>query len=84
MNQREAERGFREDRRRGIGDSSVLRSKIIASIYDVLTKVGIKLDINDICKKCSIRKNTIMRFVSELKLYKSHFIDIYIKYEIES
>lgn len=65
-----------------IGLNSVLRSKIISIIIDVLQRLGVKVNLIDVTKKCSIRIHTIKQFLNVLYEYHEEFVHIYKKYKI--
>jgi hypothetical protein len=63
--------------KKGIGCSSVVKSRVIGVTFILLTEYGHPVKIVSVCSKCDIRKNTIERFLTEIKRYKSHFVEIY-------
>ena len=67
-----------------IGVDSLLRSKVYASAFVYIVRYA---DPNQkpkpilgMCIMCNIRKNTVMKFITELHEYYSRFKDIYRKY----
>lgn len=67
-----------------IGYKSVLRSKVITSVYVVLRRAGFNIDLSEVLTKCKIQLNTVNNFLKELKLKHERFIDIYKKYELNT
>lgn len=65
-----------------IGISSIVRSKVMGATYSVLrrsaTTTSTKaIPLSEFCQKCSIRKNTVMRFIDEMEAYHSHFEQVF-------
>jgi rRNA maturation endonuclease Nob1 len=71
-----------------IGTSSIMRSKVAGSVFEIINRSHIlkqKITIQEFCHDCNgIRKNTVERFTLELKNYHSKFISIYEKYKLNS
>ena len=63
--------------RRYIGVRSILRSKVVATTYEVLRRKGLETSVEGISTRCKIRKHTIRRFLDELANYHSHFEEEY-------
>lgn len=72
-----------------IAENSCVKSRIIGSSYIVIKRCKNKKLIADsptISKFCSngiIRKTTVEKFITEVKLYHSHFVDVYKQYNLE-
>lgn len=68
-----------------IGCQSVLRSKVIATTYEVLRrKGGDAVTLDAVSAKCQIRKHTIKQFLDSLTSYHSHFEEIYKSHGLDS
>jgi transcription initiation factor TFIIIB Brf1 subunit/transcription initiation factor TFIIB len=68
---------------KNIGTQSVLRSKVIATTYEVLRRAGAKTTLDDIVSRCTIRKNTITRFTTKLFEYHTHFQAAYAQHNLD-
>jgi transcription initiation factor TFIIIB Brf1 subunit/transcription initiation factor TFIIB len=69
---------------KNIGIQSNLSSKAMASTYEILRRAGAHITLDDVVKRCNIRKNTITRFTSDLLNFHSHFEEIYKNYGLNS
>jgi hypothetical protein len=67
-----------------IGFQSVLRSKVVATSYEVLRRKNIVLSIDEVTKKCGIRKHTLRRFLDELVGHHSLFAEEYRRLGLDS
>ena len=69
-----------------IGLSSVLRSKVIATTFEVLLRQDKKKPptIEEVSLKCGIRKHTIRRFRSQLRAFHSHFKQVYLRFSLDA
>lgn len=79
---------------RSVGIISILRSKVIATIYEVavrgralLRRLDPKappITVGDVVERCKVRKHTIVRFRQELANYHSLFADLYAAHGLAS
>jgi hypothetical protein len=67
-----------------IGYKSVLRSKVITTVYVVLRRADYNIDLSTVLTKCKIQLNTVNNFLKELKLKHDRFVDIYKKYGLKT
>lgn len=67
-----------------IGYKSVLRSKIITTVYVVLLRADFNIQLSTVLAKCKIQLNTVNNFLKELKTKHDRFVDIYKKYGLKS
>ena len=67
-----------------IGFKSTLRSKVVATTFEILRRKKVNIGIGIVASKCKIRKYTIKNFLEDLSKFHSHFEPIYRKYEIDS
>jgi hypothetical protein len=67
-----------------IGYSSTLRSKVIATTFEILRRSGSSYPLNAISAKCRIRRHTIRCFLNELRAYHSHFAGEYRRHGLDS
>jgi hypothetical protein len=67
-----------------IGYKSVLRSKVITTVYVVLRRADFKIDITTVLTKCKIQLNTVNNFLKELKNHHEKFVEIYKKYGLNT
>ena len=67
-----------------IGIKSTMRSKVIASTFEVLKRSGRGMSLSSVSKKCKIRSATLNGFLEKLFAYHSHFKPIYEKYGMET
>nr|BBO54009.1 C315R homolog protein [Abalone asfa-like virus]BCY04557.1 hypothetical protein [Abalone asfa-like virus] len=63
-----------------IGIKSEKRSKVIATIFIILSRLDTNIKLSEITDRCQIRKNTIQRFILVLEQYHSQFKNIFRKY----
>lgn len=67
-----------------IGYKSVLRSKVITTVYIVLRRADFNIDLSTVLTKCKIQLNTVNNFIKELKIKHDRFTDIYKKYGLKT
>ena len=67
-----------------IGYKSVLRSKVITTVYIVLRRADFNIELSTVLTKCKIQLNTVNNFIKELKIKHDRFTDIYKKYGLKT
>jgi len=72
-----------------IAENSCVKSTIIGSSYIVIKRcknkklIKITPTISKFCSNGIIRKTTVEKFITGIKAYHSHFVDVYKKYNLE-
>lgn len=64
-------------KKNNIGYNSILRSKVIATTYEVLRRKGPSISLEKVALICKVRKHTLNRFLTELAEYHSYFKEVY-------
>ena len=67
-----------------IGFKSTLRSKVVATTFEILKRKKVNIGIDIVASNCKIRKCTIKNFLEDLSKFHSYFKPIYRKYGINS
>jgi transcription initiation factor TFIIIB Brf1 subunit/transcription initiation factor TFIIB len=66
----------------GVGLRSIANSKVVGAIWVLVQKEKLPITLNELDKKCNIRRNTFLKFSTAItdKIHK--FVDVFEKYNI--